>query len=168
MILFNRQSRLVVGDLDTADLRIVFNVEKSLVGYPNLANIKIYNLKASNRQLIEAEGLEVELYAGYEDLILLFKGQIINVVHQKVGTDWISTIYAGDSTRALNDATINKTLAAGTTPEQIFDELTTELEGVTKGLTEGIKTCISGKQSLLRGLILSGSVRDFLRQLADD
>lgn len=168
MLLFNRQSRLIVGDLDTQGLRINFNVEKSLVGYPNLANIKVYNLKASNRQLIEKDGLEVQLYAGYEDLVLLFKGQIINVVHQKQGTDWISTIYAGDSTQALNEATINKTLAAGITPEQILTELTGEIKGVTKGLTEGVKNCISGKQSLLRGLILSGSVRDFLRQLADD
>ena len=65
-------------------------------------------------------------------------------------------------------ATINKTLAAGATTEQIFNELVGSMEGVTKGITQGLSTCLSGKQSLLRGLQLTGNVKDWLKRIADD
>lgn len=166
--LYNRQISVKVGDLDIRDSKVVFNVEKSLVGYPNKANIQVYNLKESSRKSIEEEGLRIELFAGYQDLVLLFSGTIVNVIHKKEKTEWITTIYAGDSDAVLNSATINKTLAPGSSPEQIFNELVGSLPGVTKGITDGLQNCLSGKRSLLRGIMLSGNVKDFLRQLADD
>ena len=46
---FNRKYKIIVGNekdggLEIVDLRVSFNVELSLVGYPNMAEIKIYNL----------------------------------------------------------------------------------------------------------------------------
>lgn len=165
---FGRQIRVEAGSLVISDLRVKFNIVKSLVGYPNLANIQIYNLKeASRNQLIE-EGSEVSLFAGYDNIVLLFKGSIINAIPKKEGVDWVSTIYAGDSMSEINSATINKTLAAGSTPSQIFNELVNSIPGVTKGITDGIANCLSEKQSLLRALQLSGDVKKWLQQLADD
>lgn len=166
--LFLRQASLKVAGFTIEDLRIKFNVEKSLVGYPNKANIQIYNLKESTRNLIAEDGTLVELFVGYQNLVLLFSGTVINVIHKKEKTEWITTIYAGDSDSVLNSATINKTLPAGTTPEQLFNELVKGLPGVTKGITEGLQNCLSGKKSLLRGIMLSGNIKDFLRQLAKD
>lgn len=165
--MFNRIAQVIVSDLDVFGLRIQFKVEKSMVSYPNLANIKIYNLSESSRNKIEQEGLEVDLYAGYEDetVPLLFTGDIINVVHQKQGTDWISEIYAGDSTRVLNTSTINKTLAPGATTESMVNELVGKMEGVTKGITEGLEDCLSGRRSLLRSIQLSGNIKDVLKKL---
>ena len=166
-ILFGRQARVVAGSLDITELRIKFDVEKTLVGYPNKANIKIYNLKETSRNQIEKDGLFIKLYAGYSDLILLFSGDIINVVHQKIGVDWVSELFCGDSINSISTATINKTLAAGATTEQIFDELISNMQGVTKGVTEGISNCLNGKQSLLRGLQLTGNIKDWLRRIAE-
>lgn len=168
MILFGRQAKVLIKNLNITDLRIKFNVEKSLVGYPNKANIGIYNLKSDSRKVIEEEGLKVELYAGYENPPLLFSGNIINVLHQKQGVDWISNLYCGDAIKDINNATINKTLSAGATTENIFNELVGSMDGVTKGITQGLSKCLNGKQSLLRGLQLTGNVKDWLKKIADE
>lgn len=168
--MFIRQADISVSDIVISGLRINFKVEKSLVGYPNLANIKIYNLSESNRNKIEEVDLKIQLFAGYEDVsnLLLFDGDVINVVHMKNGTDWISEIFAQDGAKILNSSTINKTLPAGTTTEQIYNELISQMDGISKGITEGIRNCLSGKQSLLRSLQLSGNIKDWLDKIAKD
>lgn len=159
-----------LANLEITGLRVNFKVEKSLVGYPNLANIKIYNLSENSRNKIEEKGLNIQLYAGYEDVStpLLFDGDIINVVHQKVGTDWISEIFCADGVTILSTATINKTLPAGMDTAGIYDELVGQMQGITKGATEGIQNCLSGKRSLLRELQMSGNIKDWLDKISKD
>jgi len=168
MNFFGRQVKILIKQLSIEDLRVKFNVEKSLVGYPNKANIQIYNLNTSSRQEIEEDGLQVEFFAGYENPPLLFSGNIINVLHQKQGVDWITTLYCGDAVKDINDSIINKTLGPGATTETIFNELVGSMEGVTKGITKGLTNCVSGKQSLLRSLQLTGNVKDWLKKIADE
>jgi len=100
--MFNRIAKILIPDFEITDLRINFKIEKSLIGYPNLGNIKIYNLSESSRNAIEEKGLQVQLYAGHADtsVLLLFSGDIINVVHLKTGPDWISEIFAHDGGNA--------------------------------------------------------------------
>lgn len=164
---FDRVIDLQMENFQVTGLRINFSVEKSLVGFPNLSNIKVYNLSEDSRNKVETQFKDIRLSAGYNDPILLFKGQIINVIHQKIGVDWITEIFCGDATKILNDATINKALAPGATTEQIYNELIGQLPGVTKGITEGLRNCISGKQSLLRSLQLSGSVKAWIDAIAE-
>ena len=168
--MFNRIVRVEIEDLVISALKIEFKIEKSLVGYPNLGNIKIYNLSENSRNQIEEKDLKVQLYAGYEDTetALLFDGDIVNVVHLKQGTDWISEIFAADGIKALNAATINKSFSAGATIDQIYGELTGKLDGISKGITQGIKECLTGKRSILRQLTLSGSVKDWLKKIAQE
>ncbi len=170
--MFNRVAKILIPDteFEIIDLRINFKIEKSLVGYPNLGNIKIYNLSENSRNQIEEENLKIQLFAGYVDgeAPLLFDGDIINVVHQKSGVDWITEIFAADGINILSTATINKTLKAGVDTEQIYNELVSQMEGISKGVTEGLKNCLSGKRSLLRDLQLTGNVKDWLDKIAKD
>jgi len=168
--MFNRKAKILIPGFEITDLRINFKIEKSLVGYPNLGNIKIYNLSESSRNNIEAKGLKLQLYAGYEDnsIPLLFTGDIINVVHLKTGPDWISEIFAADGINILSAATINKTLPAGVDTEQIYNELVGQMQGISKGATEGLKNCLSGKKSLLRALQVSGNIKDWLDKISKD
>ncbi|RLB89592.1 MAG: hypothetical protein DRH26_11265 [Deltaproteobacteria bacterium] len=168
--MFNRKAKILIPGFNITDLRINFKIEKSLVGYPNLGNIKIYNLSESSRNNIEAKGLKLQLFAGYEDVSvpLLFTGDIINVVHLKTGPDWISEVFAADGVNILSTATINKTLPAGMDTAQIYNELVSQMKGITKGATEGLKNFLSGKRSLLRELQLSGNIKDWLDKLAMD
>lgn len=153
-----------------SDLRISFKVEKSLIGYPNLAEILVYNLDESHRNQIEEENLPIQLSAGYEDTgtPLLFSGASKNIVHEYIKPDWQTKIYATDSERAINNSTINKSLPEGLTADKIFNELVNEMEGVSKGVIQGLTNCLTGKKSLLRKLILSGNIKKFLKQLSDD
>lgn len=167
-LFFGRRLKIKIGNYETEDLRIDFNVEKSLIGYPNLAKITIFNLSASSRAEIEEFGESVELFAGYNELVLLFKGDLINVVHLKEGTEWLTELYAGDKYNAITNSSINKSLPSNTTPEQIFNELVGKMEGVTTGLLDGIQDCINAKRSLLRSIQLSGSVKKFIDELASN
>jgi len=168
--MFNRIAKILIPGFEITDLRINFKIEKSLVGNPNLGNIKIYNLSESSRNKIEKKGLQIQLFAGHEDtsVPLLFSGDIINIVHLKTGTDWISEIFAADGINILSTATINKTLPAGVDTEQIYNELVGQMQGISKGVTEGLKNCLSGKRSLLRELQLSGNIKDWLDKIATD
>ena len=83
-------------------------------------------------------------------------------------TDFISEIFAQDGAKILNTATINQTFPAGTSTEQIFDAMVGQMQGISKGVTEGMKNCLNGKRSLLRELQLSGSIKDWLMKLAKD
>jgi len=169
---FNREVRLIVGEtdgLEITDLRISFTVELSLVGYPNMANIQVYNLNKSNRNKIKEEFTKIFLFAGYDGNVpLIYSGDIINVTHEKNGVDWITNLFCGDAIKTINESTINKTLPPGATTESIFNELTKEMKGVTKGITEGLGDCITKKRSLLRGLILEGNIKTWLDKLAEN
>lgn len=165
---FGRVYRLKIGDFETTELRLQFEVTKSLVGYPNTANIKVTNPNETSQQII-AEGGPVELYTGYNDSpVLLFSGCIVNSIPHFAQPDFVYEIYAGDKADVLAEATINKTLAPGATTETIFNELVSKMDGVAKGATEGIKNCLSGKQSLLRSLQLTGNVKDWLKKISED
>lgn len=175
--MFNRLVKLEVSSAATGgasfsieELRVSFRVEKNLLGYPQLAEITVYNLDETHRNQIEEAGLPIQLSAGHADtgIALLFSGETKNVVHEYIKPDWQTKIFSSDAGTAINESTINKSLPAGQTPEQIFDELVGEMQGVTKGLTEGLSICLTGKRSLLRKLMLAGDVKKWLRQLADD
>jgi len=168
--MFKSIATVLIPCFEIIDLRMNFKIEKSLVGYPNLGNIKIYNLSESSRNKIEKKGLQIQLFTGYKDtsVPLLFSGDIINVVHLKTGTDWISEIFAADGINILSTSTINKTLPAGVDTEQIYNELVGQMQGIAKGTTEGLKNCLSGKRSLLRELQLSGNIKDWLDKIATD
>ena len=168
--MFIRRAFIVIDNEPLPELRVDFTIEKSLVGYPNLANIKVVNLKDSNRNLLEEKGLSLELYAGYEDtaVTLTFSGDLINVVHLKQGPDWYSEIFARDGGNVLDDSVINKAFPAGMTMKNIADELFKEMGDVKKGLLDGLTDCITGKRSLLRAWQASGNIRAIWDELANN
>jgi len=164
---FLRKYKLKLAGTELSEYRINFKIDKSLVGFPNLANIKIYNAPENVKKLLK-QGDKIELYAGYENNIgLIFKGEVININSTYKKPDFIFEIYAGDAHKALTSSKINKTLKAGATTETIFNTLIDSLHGVSKGLTEGIKNCTYKKISILKAIILSGGVKEFLDKISD-
>lgn len=167
---FKRKWKVIIGDFQTEDLRVKFEVDKTLVGSPNLCKLEIYNIKESNRNLISDVYQNIELYAGYEDNCpLVFKGQLRTVSHVFNINEWVTIIYAADGALALENATINETFPAGTTTETMVNSLVNELNkagGIAKGALDGIKDCITKKRSLLKSLIMSGGVKEWLDTLS--
>jgi hypothetical protein len=166
-MLLQRLVKIVTPNLIVENVRVRFEVIKSLIGAPNLAFILIYNLSENTRKFFQSE-TTLTLYAGNEQLTHIFTGDITNVVDRKEGVDWHTEIYCGDIVNAINDSTINKTYAAGTSHNQIFNDLVGKMEGVKKGVLDGLKGCLSNKRSLLRSLQLSGSVKTWLDWLSKE
>jgi hypothetical protein len=168
--MFNREYRLTAAGLSIENNRINFRVEKSIIGYPNLANIIIYNLSETNRKRLETEGKNIRLYAGHTDtgVPLLFAGDIINVLHFKEGPDWKTTLYCGDASSVINTATINKTIPAGTSYRQMIEEILSNIPNVKKGIRKGLDNCLNRKTSILKEIVISGNIKDVLIKLSND
>ena len=132
------------------ELRINFNISKSVSSTQNAAEIEIYNLSESTRNALGKELDDITLEAGYippeggGNVGIIFKGQIRDVSHRREGADIITTLSCGDGDKALRRATISKTFPAGTPVEDVVEELYKELEkeGVKRGewkFPEGMK-----------------------------
>lgn len=118
------------------DLHITFDVAKTLTGEPNEATITITNLTDASRALINEEGAEITLEAGYEregNVGVIFKGYVRDVVHEREDTDIITTIEAGDGDKSQRESYVPKEYPEGTTPEDMVRDIQTMMKGVELG-----------------------------------
>lgn len=166
---FGRRAQVVIGKagkgLLVENLRIAFEVTKTNNGAPNVAIIKIYNLNPTNEAKVKKEYDDVLINAGYEGAMrLIFRGNIKHVYrYRDNGTDFITEIEAADGDHDYRNATINETLAAGTTNHQMIDRAAATFSGgTTKGHVD-----VPAK-TRLRGKVVSGNTRDVLEEVARD
>lgn len=146
-------------------LRVSFEITKSVLSFPNLARIEIYNPNPDTLSVLQNKFTKVILNAGYEgDIRLLFKGEIRNVYQKKIGTDRIVTLYAGDGQRDWQNATFNKTFTENISISSAIKEVLKTFEEVTEGVVNGLPK-VADK---LRGQTLSGSSKDILDNFADE
>jgi len=142
-------------------LRISFDITKTVDDIPNSAIIKIYNLNPANEAKIKEEFKDIIVRAGYEDQErLIFSGSIKYVYRYRQGNDYITEIEGGDGDEDYKTATINETLAAGTTDEQLIDKAVGSFKKTTKG---HVKLKTKGRR---RGKVVSGNTRDVIKQVA--
>lgn len=147
------------------DLRVSFEITKTVLSFPNLARITIYNPNEDTLSLLQRKFTKVILNAGYEgNLRLLFKGDIRNIFQNKTSTDRLVTLYAGDGEKDWQNATFNKTFTENVTISKAIEEVLATFEEVTTGVIEGLPA-VADK---LRGQTLSGSSKDILDQFADE
>lgn len=163
---WKRRVQLVVGKsgngLQVENLRIQFEVGKTIEAAPNVAVIRVFNLHPDNEAKIKNEFDEVLLNAGYEGAMrLVFRGNIKHVYRYRDGTDYITEIEAGDGDKDYRHAVMNETLAAGTTTSQLVDRAVgTFSGGTTKGHVQ------VSDRARLRGKVISGNTRDVLHDVA--
>ena len=164
----NNPSAFVPGTaLDLSAFHFTFNTVQQDVESPNNCSIRVFNLSRSTiEEISKAEFSRVILQAGYADSFgVIFDGTIKQFRLGRVNaTTTYLDILAADGDIAYNYATINQTLAAGSTSEQRVDATVAAMNpyGVTKGYvslnpTGGV---------LPRGKVLFGMPRALLRQEA--
>lgn len=147
------------------DLRVNFEITKSILSFPNLCRLVIYNPNEDTLSTLQKKFTKIVLNAGYEgDVRLLFKGEVRNVFQSKVGVDRLITIYAGDGERDWQNATFNKTFTENVTISAAIEEVLKSFEEVTTGVINGLPQ-VADK---LRGQTLSGSSKDILDGFADE
>lgn len=167
-----RACSLVVGSnsgsgLDLGELRITFKTKKGDMETPNSAEINVYNLSEATASKIQREFTQVALSAGYVGNVgLIFRGNIRQVrTWRENGVDTVLAILAADGDRAYNFATVNTTLAAGSTPA---DRVRVCQGSMAAKGTEAGYTPDLGGQALPRGVVMYGMARQYMRDEAQN
>lgn len=165
---WKRKVQVVIGKAGTGlmveNLRIHFEVAKTIESAPNVAVIKIYNLHPDNEAKIKNEFDEVLLNCGYEGAMrLVFRGNIKHVYRYRDKTDYITEIEAGDGDKDFRSAVMNETLGAGTTNAQLVDRAVGSFKG-TGGTTKGHIQV--NERARIRGKVISGNTRDVINDVA--
>lgn len=152
-------SRVITG------LRIQFEITKSILSYPNLCKLTIFNANQDTLSILQRKYTKIILNAGYKgDIGLLFKGQVRNVFQGRQGTEKSLVVYAGDGERDWQNAQFNKTFTESVTIKAAIEEVLKSFGEVTTGVIEGIPN-VADK---IRGQTLSGSSKDILDKFADE
>lgn len=146
-------------------LRVTFEITKSILSFPNLARITIYNPNKETLASLQKRFTSILLNAGYRGNVkLIFKGQIRNVFQAKEGPDRIITIYAGDGQQDWQNAIFNKTFTESVTISAAIEEVIASFKEITVGALQGLPL----EADKLRGQTLSGSSKDVLDQFAEE
>lgn len=165
---WKRKVQVIIGKAGSGllveNLRVQFEVAKTIESAPNIAIIRIFNLHPDNEAKIKNEFDEVLLNAGYEGAMrLVFRGNIKHVYRYREKNDYITEIEAGDGDKDFRKAVMNETLAAGTTTSQLVDRAVGTFKGVG-GTSKGHVQV--NDRARLRGKVISGNTRDVLHDVA--
>ena len=164
---FGRMLQLKIGNQNESiiidHLRVTFSIKKTLSSNPNAAEISIYNLNDSNRNLIATKQYHLlELSVCYKDdmLRLIFCGDIINVENKLNDKDIITVLRCGDGYKAFTEKTIIKTVAKGQTDNDLLNEAANSF-GIQKGSVN-----LPNDRVLPRGKVMMCDTREVMHEIA--
>ncbi|MCT6876545.1 phage protein [Frischella perrara] len=164
---FGRMLQLKIGNQNESiiidHLRVTFSIKKTLTSNPNAAEISIYNLNDSNRNLIATKQYHLlELSVCYKDdmLRLIFCGDIINVENKLNDKDIITVLRCGDGYKAFTEKTIIKTVAKGQTDNDLLNEAANSF-GIQKGSIN-----LPNDRVLPRGKVMMCDTREVMHEIA--
>jgi len=129
------------GGILLHEIKIGFDVSKSISSTANSATIRLWNLQESTRNALGKELDDITLEAGYmppeggDNVGVIFQGQIRDVEHTRDGPDIVTILSTGEGDKAFRRATISKTYPAGTKVEKVVEDIYAEMEkeGVKRG-----------------------------------
>lgn len=137
-----RKVRCTIDSLVIEDLRIEFSIKKDIAGSPNLAKVRIFNLRKDKRKQIKDEFKGVLIEAGYRDgaFGVLHSGTIRTVLNSREGsTDIVTNVESGDGDLSHRFGFINKTFEASETkPRNIILEIQKIMPAVKLGELRGV------------------------------
>lgn len=106
------------------DLRVVFQIQKSLSKDPNTCEISIFNLAERTRGEVQAKPLHVRVDAGYDgNLERLFTGDLRFAQSKRQPVDWETVLQVADGDRAIRHARVNKSYKAGVNVKQALSDI---------------------------------------------
>lgn len=149
--------------IEITDLRITFNVERSLKKNPNPCSIKITNLSPDSRKLLSNKPVRINLEAGYDGVSrLLFIGDMRYAHTTQDGPDIITSIECGDGDRVYRSARARASYGKGTTVKKVLRDLA---NSIGQDLPENIAASRELDRQLAEGTVLFGPVRNELTRL---
>jgi len=150
---FDRETEVVVGDLDVSRLHCEFSIVKDMERDPNQSAVTIYNLTESNRaRLAQYDAdkgpdrvIPVRVSAGYRSeggASDIFLGNMRRTISQKTGPTWVTQVLSGDGETKLRIARINRKFALGSTPYDVVSGLLVAL-GLGRGNLDDVRSKLS-------------------------
>lgn len=166
---FGRVLQLKIGNKEESvlikNLRVAFEITKTITKEPNPAKIVIYNLNESHRNLITQKIYNfAELFIGYAtgDLRLVFCGDIQEVTTSINNCDIITNLKCGDGYTAYSEKTIVKTFNAGQKDSDFWNEALISFE-LESGAVE-----MPNDRSLPRAKVFMCDTKDALDKIASN
>ena len=163
---FGRRWKLDISNdqetLSIEQLRVAFEIDKTINEKPNPAKIQIWNLNRDHiNQLLSQDYKKVALSVGYGELRQIYVGDITKTRIQREGLDFVLTLECSDGHQAYTQSRAKTTLKAGATDKQIVEELQKTMPKVQTGAID-----IPNQRKLHRGRVLNGNSRDILTKIA--
>jgi hypothetical protein len=164
--LFDRNVRVAIDDLAFEDLRIDFDVKKTLKSGPNKAKIEVYNISRDRADMVKARGRDtlIRLEAGYGSTSrLIFQGAPTKggVRINDGGVDRVLKIEAQDGLDEYKKSRIKESIQAGTPIEDAVQRLADNME-----LPVGKIEVPDTGSELTQGKTFRGRTADALQSLA--
>lgn len=175
---FNRDMRVTAGTLEISSkdqegfaqplLKMKFKAEASVASGPNKATLQIWNLSKDSRTRVQERGLPLLIEAGYSGFVrVMFAGDVRFASTVRQGTDWITTIQAGDGQKEYKSARINENLGGGTAIGDVLtkvgEALGVELGNLSKKASAGsVRTALS---EWTNGGVLSGKASAIMTEV---
>lgn len=167
MKLYGRSIQLLIGNdkesLVITELKIEFEITKTLTKDPNKASVTVTNLNEKNRNLITSgKYSRIALKVGYgDDLRTLFYGRIDIAENTKSGVDILTKLTCNDGQDDYRNAIMSVSLAKGATDRDVLNHATASMTDTAKG-----SQTLTNERRLPRGKVLHGLTRNVLSSVA--
>ena len=138
MTRFNRVYTLIIGSkgsptaVQITDLRVRFDIDKTITPWPNRSRIQIYNLKVEHREEFEKPDTYVALYAGYLEEngpVLLFSGDV-SYAFSEIASEQgevITTLELGDGHVPMRDGIVSISYGVNASAKKILNVVATQM-----------------------------------------
>lgn len=120
-----------IRTFEIPNLRISFNLTKSIAWATNTGYIRIYNLSSDTRNSINYYGDRVELQAGYANgsgLQTLFVGRTTAVSHQFDAPEITTTLECADGDQFVNNKKGAYSFAPGTAARTVIQSIANDMQ----------------------------------------
>lgn len=121
----------------TNPLTIQFTVNTSLLASAHIADITVYNLGKTLRELIYKDVTDTRIYravtlsAGYGDQqAVIFRGNILYASSTRIGTEWRTSIHCWDGGYGMNNGESNRSYGQTTKVATIINDLVKDIPGL--------------------------------------
>jgi len=166
MLLFDRTYVLLIStatnSVEITELRVAFNITKTLKADKNKMIIEIYNLSKETRSILEEKDVQIIFQAGYDGLAeTIFVGDVSTAIHSRTAADVITKVEVVDGGKAAKNAIISESFAPGTQVQQVVDKLVKSFALPIKEVPTDLN------EQFANGISLVGLAKDSLGQIAN-
>lgn len=151
--------------LEITDMRMKFQIERSVKADPNACMLEIYNLSETTRKFCENRPLTVWIDAGYDNNPKqLFTGDSHFAFSRMEKPEWVTKIQLRDGGQAYDNARINMTYGSGVPVSKVLNDFASKFGlRVDPAQAKALAPLLS--QTLPGARVYQGPVRDQLTQL---